>query len=1421
VNANYIQYLLDPYSETWSEWMLFEINALKTLVLPYPTKIRCVDVGSENTLKKAYWCILNEKGLYHAEYNPRLKTAVKAVLIGEESSGFIGLENLTDNLDGFNESEYQAMCNSFKKRRRNLDDILTLRELETTLIRPADEPLVMNLAEDTNDAVSRALAFQKRSSEVYIKKVKSELVQLVTEHTNYESLKQAVLNYLSSHWQRIKGSHLTYTALPNHPVTQLLTELAIRLGEIEDKSAISLLMPDIYTISLHNNFFDLDKLELTTLLKTHILDSSQQYLLPISLALEDTAIDKISPLKNSKGLMNPYYDFNDTHDFLCSMDLTRLYQHSSFTRVLNDDYIRYQTLLMDDGCLVGQLNTLIRLLRLYGAHGGIGQQGDANVGAYDGIDKFMTYYRSINPVGIIREAKFTDEISLKDRNLSYVLVPDGLYFINRHNNSSTKICDSQKTRRYPVDLLYVNTLSETHLHNELNKEHPTLIKVNDTNAYYIYGKKISGWQFTLSELNFPPQFPSRKNHIVTLNLGNVPEALYQEIEQKNAHVAEDISVLEYLMGKYPKGCHTCTPEQLSDIETHTGHAYLLEFAQVPETIRNEIHLLWNFVHNPSKNLRGVLNLATCIGTRSEVLQEEIQKYTEELSDIHWDKALIEESKQYVIEDQEALQTSLYDNTYEGVDFLAPTPEILNYLDLPLDIQNTSDLIWLYTFPASTLERFLNDPSNKNPKTVLQNESDSLENIILLLTDAPTQVFEPLLNAIKPQIKKHIKTHIALNYLFSPLTPEKCTEAFRVLMTIEPELIIRSAGAFNVVLKHLSPEQCTAIYDVLSNELPTFIQSLSNFIQVLEYLSPKQCESICNVLKQQHPRLFIQSAVGFSRHFKGLTSGQCAVICDALGDELLTLIRSASDFNYILACVDPARRIVIYEALEDKLLTFIQSAKDFQYILEYLDTDRRIIIYEAFGDEVLAFIQSAEDFDSILKYLDPSQYLVIYDALGDELLTFIQSGHHFKLVLPYITPEQCKSICDALKKKNSKFFLPLANNWFRNVARDCAVDKRTIIYEALKEYLSVFIKSSENFQDFLQCLSSEQRTEAFFKYIASEREIDYFIPHSYSHGGKYLTLERNKEAYNLLLEHIKSSRRVSFSYNYLSITQERIISEVGKKLSSHFESAKSAVPFLRYLTPEPFKIVCQAYKDKLIEILSERLTAGLSYEDDMLYVFNMFLGGYLPEQCKIFCEIFYSHLTMIVKSARIFKNALQYRGPEQRTVVYEILSNTLPTLMQSIDDCNAILCYLTPEQCKEVFKWQTVIQSAQDFERVMQYLALDKRTAAYEEMYNKFPGFIQSAQDFESVVQYLTTDQRTAIYEELEDKLPTLIKSAQDFKRVVQYLTPEQRTSVYEAPQYTLRTLIQSAEDFKCVLQYLKLEQRTAVYGVTVKCGVWH
>ena len=238
----------------------------------------------------------------------------------------------------------------------------------------------------------RNLPLKERVIVRYSQRVLDELNDLCHDRRLSENERIKKLQaMLENNWACINGTCLAYTALPEHPITELLCDVAEFVAQATEKSAIALLMPTVYLYHLISLKKNLDKLDLKQVLKTHILGREGKYLVPVELLVTLSYDDDFTKI------INPYFDYETMEvdwQYLSQDELARLKTHHAITQAWFDTEREYEQLIRKDTSLLGQLSELTRLM-LFNSVKGVGTEDVAARGGMIAVSSFFEFYNQL------------------------------------------------------------------------------------------------------------------------------------------------------------------------------------------------------------------------------------------------------------------------------------------------------------------------------------------------------------------------------------------------------------------------------------------------------------------------------------------------------------------------------------------------------------------------------------------------------------------------------------------------------------------------------------------------------------------------------------------------------------------------------------------------------------------------------------------------------------------------------------------------------------------------------------------------------------------------------------------------------------------------------------------------------------------
>lgn len=875
----------------------------------------CIYPAYDRLTNQAYWIAISQnKRVYRLDYNNGelpIETLIHNQADGSlEAESFFSTKQFHKSL--FSQQMYDNNCSKAtfhqqeynrkqlllaNERHRKPSDLLTSERILSDLTRDADPVQSEQLdGGDENYIYRKTREFQKQCDETYISIIKSELAEIVDAYpNNYIELKNALKEFLKKHWQEIKGAPLSYTSLLDHPVTQILLDIANKLEILEGEPAISYLMPDIYTESLYEPLIEhLTSQPLSEILKTHILDESGYYLLPINLLLETARSPEDAPshLVRDQQIINPFYDpstdSNPEHQYLSNKDIERLYQHSRLAGELGDAKQRLHMATHDQTTLLGRVNNLIAVLKINDAHEGIGSQEDVGEQVYSYAPKFMEYYRRLHPMQIhVSEDTLPSlaEAFTGNCEMGYVLVKSGadagFYFLTKFDENgqisqtgyTIPLCDAQTPAKYPITVILSDTFTDTpELRASLSQNNPSLIRATseDPEIYHLYSKQEDGnWKFTTITSAGPitlPQNTTENSDMaeVTLDPTKIPKLIYDVIEAQTEY--QEQTLMLSVLSTELRESTSCELEHLSLIESQTGHLDIDAFTRIPQEVRVHINNLWHYLQNTGRNISATEGIETCVGMLREEFDNAVRKHTKVLSTIGWsdeEKANeLNASVSALISAKSTLANELSSKRYQGIDVRAPSPKMLRTLGMNLEIKGPDDFKWFCNFPSEVMSAFfdvdnysVDATDRRRPQLYLHENYNDFTKLAELLLEVPSSAFAPILSKVNYTLTAN-EFFLIFNYL-----AEDKKEALLDSLKDQLHLIIKTLSELALLHQQLNSEQQRfVIVNLQSNISIDNLQNIHQLAFLLYDASTETTREILSKVKDQLPSLINSTIV---------------------------------------------------------------------------------------------------------------------------------------------------------------------------------------------------------------------------------------------------------------------------------------------------------------------------------------------------------------------------------------------------------------------------------------------------------------------------------------------------------------------------------------------------------------------------------
>lgn len=202
--------------------------------------------------------------------------------------------------------------------------------------------------------------------------------------------------FFLTHWNLVKFSQLSPTAIPESDVVLFLCQLAESLATADCKP-LEIMMPGVMWLSLREPYPNLDEtLSLADIFKTHLLSDDGKTLIPIALLNEEDILNHAFQ-DHQATIYNPYYEQADyQYQKISDFEFKRLCGHSSQTDSLTQAINDFANLLKDKTDLHSHLLALCHQLKFNDAHAGIGREEKVGEGVFVGLVAFGHYFEQLS-----------------------------------------------------------------------------------------------------------------------------------------------------------------------------------------------------------------------------------------------------------------------------------------------------------------------------------------------------------------------------------------------------------------------------------------------------------------------------------------------------------------------------------------------------------------------------------------------------------------------------------------------------------------------------------------------------------------------------------------------------------------------------------------------------------------------------------------------------------------------------------------------------------------------------------------------------------------------------------------------------------------------------------------------------------------
>ncbi|MDR3501715.1 MAG: hypothetical protein P4L79_03950 [Legionella sp.] len=820
---------------------------------------------------------------------------------------------------------------------------------------------------------------------------------------------------------------------------------------------------------------------------------------------------------------------------------------------------------------------------------------------------------------------------------------------------------------------------------------------------------------------------------------SLTQALKQDLQAYEAYLTQDKSLLTHVR-RLQRNLLFNSVHGIGQ-ETNAGrfaYAAIIEFndyyqqlsdelrQKIPTALKNELTLLLELASNPKKNLTptGEVNGETCLGTRSIELKKIIEAHEVQLSELAADETthtqMLKAIKSTIEKSQEIIQMQLQQKVYQGREYLALTPELLNVLNLSFSINDEHDFHDFMQLEAEEIRHFLETKPLLCEKILHQ--LPTLESLCIFCIENKPEKIEVIFPSIAPQLQQKffdIKNFIAF---LMPLDPYRCEAVYRALHRVLPQ-IAPSIYTLTQLFENLSLEQSRFLKDLVQANLLPMAREVDDLKSILMYFPVEHYPSLFNGLQEKLPQL-ISSIYELRSVLPHFPTEHYPSLFNNLEEKLPQLICSSLELARIFDFLNEEQSTVAFNVLTKVIEKIIFSARDVNSFLSWLKPERRSQAYQAMRSTLTAKIHSAEDFNAILQRLSITERHEVYEMAKHMVPNLIQSAHDFKCILKFLSPEERMEVYIQIQEKlNEPTFIATAKN-FNWVLKYLPETYRTEVYTQKLDQLLESSPTAKTLARILCYLNPEQSI-----YICSQLNIssqlslnslDDFFLLFYMLPAKHLGIVCGMapECMRKVVKKIDSVENLTILDELNDLEKTRIFYHIlGDHLENLIKTKQDLYSLLEWTDPRLYKTICRTLK---------RLPEIVECIDDFCFIHEE-----LPER--------------------------------KTTAFYHAI--TLPMLvkmLKSAEDFNKLMAVLPKKQRHRLYKSTkldfipNVINDNESFQYVLYRLSLKQRNEVYEMMKPRLPHLIHTAYDLRNILLFLNPDQCFRLCNELDKKILTTI-----------------------------------------------------------------
>jgi len=757
--------------------------------------------------------------------------------------------------------------------------------------------------------------------------------EIITNNIPEKIILDKLKLFLNENWGFIKGTAVSYTVIPNSPVTKIMCDLAEIVSDYinnlngnETMSPIQILMPSICLESIDKRFPNLStaKLKAIDIVRTHITSKTGNMLMPVRMILN---YGRSNDLSNR---FKPYYDVFDENEtsVLDDDEIYRIENHSTLSMNFIEVLEEYNKVKR------GSLNLFYRLEHLCDKFyiNSVEQQGQEEIAGesiYGELTKFETYYRKLLnenkniPSEIINEISKIFEIASKKtegyQSCVSIIRSNLLYIINRQGIreqlSEIKLNEG-KENDFIRDLESSLKYHQDQLENELLNPTEFIDGSDKTKITYELSRSLC----VAFEINTEEEFV----YVINLKKDSFFNAIQEEYIQSALLNTFNSSSLGWFIEMISEDNLKTFLQVVGEEKlNNTDVINIYDILTINQENINKLKLAIQY----KKEHKGLIELffRTLENSNQEDGYYLIDSFKNDFKYLIINNRCFTEFLKHSNDEQSQYLIDFYKNKYISI--------------------STDDFVAIFRNNLSQIkEDYFFDAYKDNLKNIIKNGREFSELINL------TSRREDIYNQFKGNFKN----------------------------------IVTNVEDFINVRRYLGQDERNEVFEEIKLNVNNFLQTIGDFERFINYLNDSQAQDVFNELKGKT----IDSYYSFTSYYYSLHETREEIFINVFKENLFDLFNTTEQLVYFLNYHNHIRNsnknklnhfILAYH---DNFISIIKSFSDMKVILECLNDTQRSIVFNIFKDNINNLSKDHNQTKFLFRYLNEEQMKIVINSCPD-------------------------------------------------------------------------------------------------------------------------------------------------------------------------------------------------------------------------------------------------------------------------------------------------------------------------------------------------------------------------------------------------------------------------------------------------------